>query len=48
MEDQIYNFVSATSNIGYNATTPTEAERRNRIRAIIYFIAVSPELAIQR
>ena len=48
MEDQIYNFASATSNIGYNATTPTEAERRNRIRAIIYFIAVSPELAIQR
>ncbi|QJE98977.1 DUF1800 family protein [Luteolibacter luteus] len=48
MEDQIYNFVSLNANITYNATTPSEAERRNRIRAIIYFIAVSPELAIQR
>lgn len=48
MEDQIYSFVSSTANITYNATTPTEAERRNRIRAIIYFIAVSPEHAIQR
>jgi uncharacterized protein (DUF1800 family) len=48
MEDHIYNYVSVTGNIAYNATAPTEAERRNRIRAIIYFIAVSPELAIQR
>jgi uncharacterized protein (DUF1800 family) len=48
MEDQIYNHVSLTSNIAYNATTPTDAERRNRVRAIIYFIAVSPEHAIQR
>lgn len=48
MEDQIYNYVSLNANIAYNATTPSEAERRNRIRAIIYFIAVSPELAIQR
>jgi uncharacterized protein (DUF1800 family) len=48
MEDKIYNFVSATSNIGYSATAPTESERRNRVRAIIYFIAVSPEHAIQR
>jgi len=48
MEDQIYNFVSSTSNISYNSTTPTESERRNRVRAVIYFIAVSPELAIQR
>ncbi len=48
MEDLIYNFVSNTSNISYNATTPTDSERRNRVRAIIYFIAVSPEHAIQR
>jgi hypothetical protein len=48
MEDAIYNFVSNTGNIPYNATTPTDAERRNRVRSIIYFIAVSPEHAIQR
>lgn len=48
MEDQIYNFVSNTTNIAYSATTPTDSNRRDRIRAIIYFIAVSPEHAIQR
>jgi hypothetical protein len=48
MEDQIYNHVSNTANVAYNATTPTDSERRNRIRGIVYFIAVSPEHAIQR
>lgn len=48
MEDEIYNYVSNTSKIAYNATTPTDTERRNRVRSIIYFIAVSPEHAIQR
>jgi uncharacterized protein (DUF1800 family) len=47
MEDHIYDFVTNTANIGY-AASPTEAERRNRVRAVIYFIAVSPEHAIQR
>ncbi len=46
MEDQIYNHVSNTANVAY--TTPTDSERRNRIRGILYFIAVSPEHAIQR
>lgn len=48
MEDQIYNHVSNTANVAYNATTSTDSERRNRIRGILYFIAVSPEHAIQR
>jgi len=52
MEDQIYNYVSATPNpiTGYIAypSPPLESDRRNRVRAIIYFIAVSPEHAIQR
>ncbi|MEK7949875.1 DUF1800 family protein [Luteolibacter soli] len=47
MEDQIYNFVSNTTNIAYPAS-PADTDRRNRVRAIIYFIAVSPEHAIQR
>ena len=46
MEDQIHDHVSNTSYVAYN--TPTDSERRNRIRGIIYFIAVSPEHAIQR
>ncbi len=48
LEDQIYNYVSNTANITYNATTPSDSERRNRIRAILYLIAVSPEHTIQR
>lgn len=48
MEDQIYNFVSSTTNITYNAITPSDSERRNRVRAIAYFISISPEYAIQR
>lgn len=48
MEDKIYNFVSTTTNISYSATAPTETERRNRVRSIVYLIAVSPEFTIQR
>lgn len=48
MEDTIFNFVSNTANISYSGTAPTDIHRRNRVRAIIYFIAVSPEHAIQR
>ena len=48
LEDQIYNYVSNTTNITYNTTAPSDSERRNRVRAILYLIAVSPEHAIQR
>jgi hypothetical protein len=50
MEDQIYNFVSVNTGTGYISypASPADADRRNRLRAIIYFIAVSPEHAIQR
>jgi hypothetical protein len=48
LEDQIYNYVSITSNITYDSITPSDSERRNRIRATLYLIAVSPEHAIQR
>jgi uncharacterized protein (DUF1800 family) len=47
MEDRIHNFVSDTANITYPAT-PADTDRRNRLRAILYLIAVSPEHAIQR
>jgi len=47
LENEIYNFVSLTTNITYGSP-PSEAERRNRVRAIVYFISVSPEHAIQR
>ncbi len=48
MEDQIYTFVSNTTNIGYTTAAPTESQRRERVRGILHLIAVSPELAIQR
>ena len=47
MEDRIHSFVSNTANIGYPAS-PADSDRRNRLRAILYLIAVSPEHAIQR
>ncbi|WP_367873151.1 DUF1800 family protein [Luteolibacter sp. Populi] len=47
LEDQIYDFVINTTNVAYG-TTPTETNRRDRVRAILHLIAVSPELAIQR
>jgi hypothetical protein len=48
MEDQVYSFVSNTTNISYTAANPTESQRRERVRGILHLIAVSPELAIQR
>jgi hypothetical protein len=48
MEDEIYNFVSNTTNVSYTASDPMEAQRRNRVRAILHLIAVSPDFAIQR
>ncbi len=48
MENEIYTYVSDTSKIAYTAAAPTDAQRRNRFRSILYFIAVSPEQAIQR
>ncbi|MCW1925344.1 DUF1800 family protein [Luteolibacter arcticus] len=50
LENEIYNYVSINTGTGYIAypATPTETDRRNRIRAVLYFIAVSPEHAIQR
>jgi hypothetical protein len=51
MEDEIYDFVSVPGNTGGYTLTgngPTAAQRRERLRAILHLIAVSPELAIQR
>ncbi len=47
MEDQIHTFVSSTANVSY-AATPTETNRRDRVRAILHLIATSPEFPIQR
>lgn len=48
MEDEIYDFVSNTTNMSYTASAPTETQRRNRVRAVLHLIAVSPDFAIQR
>ena len=49
MEDAIYNYVSntATNYITYPAS-PSESQRRDRLRAILHFIATSSEFTIQK
>ena len=42
----IVNFVANTTNFPY--TTPTTAQMRDRVRAIVHLIITSPEYAIQR
>lgn len=43
----ILNFVANTSNISYGAS-PTEMNRRDRVRAIAHLIATSPDFTIQK
>jgi uncharacterized protein (DUF1800 family) len=47
MEDEIYNFTTNATNIAYTAAAPTETQRRNRVRAVLHLIAVSPDFAVQ-
>ena len=45
---QIQTFVSNTTNIPYNNTTPTDTNKRDRLRAILHFLLTSPDFIIQR
>jgi hypothetical protein len=45
---EIQTFVSNTANIPYNNTTPSETNRRDRVRAIVHFLLTSPDFNIQR
>jgi hypothetical protein len=45
---EITNFVSNTANIPYNNTTPSDTNKRDRLRAILHFILTSPDFTIQR
>jgi uncharacterized protein (DUF1800 family) len=44
----IYNFTSNTANIAYNNATPSDTNKRDRIRAVLHLILTSPDYTIQR
>ena len=44
----IYDFVTNTSNIAYTAVSPSDTQKRDRIRAIVHLIVTSPNFAIQK
>ena len=50
MKTTIYNYVSntATNYLAYTSPTSTEAQRRDRLRAILQFIITSSEFTIQK
>ncbi len=50
MKTSIYNYVSntATNYLAYTSPTSTEAQRRDRLRAILQFITTSSEFTIQK
>jgi len=44
----IVNYVTNTANFPYTTPTPTAAQMRDRVRAVIHQIIVSPDFTIQR
>jgi hypothetical protein len=34
--------------ISYNNATPTDTQKRDRLRAIVHFLLISPDFTIQR
>jgi hypothetical protein len=47
-KDAILNYVTNTANIAYNNTTPTDTNKRDRLRAIVHLIVTSPDFTIQK
>jgi hypothetical protein len=44
----IQNYVSNLTNIAYTNSNPTDAQKRDRLRAIVHLITTSPEFTIQK
>ena len=44
----ILDYVSNTSNIAYNNTTPSDTNKRDRVRAIVHLLITSPDYTIQK
>lgn len=44
----IQNYVSNLANIAYTNSNPTDAQKRDRLRAIVHLITTSPEFTIQK
>jgi uncharacterized protein (DUF1800 family) len=47
-KDIIAGYVGNNSNFGYTTPTPTVTQMRDRVRAVVHLILVSPQYAIQR
>jgi hypothetical protein len=48
MKSIIQAYISNTTNIAYNNTTPSDTNKRDRIRALIHLIVTSPDFIIQK
>ncbi|MDQ6654926.1 MAG: DUF1800 family protein, partial [Verrucomicrobiota bacterium] len=44
----IVSFVANTTNLPYSSPTPTATQMRDRVRAVVHLILISPEYAIQK
>jgi hypothetical protein len=44
----IVAYVTSTSPLNFPYTVPTNTEMRNRVRAIVHLIAVSPDFIVQK
>ena len=47
-QQAIYDYVRSTANISYSNTTPSDTNKRDRIRAIIHLLVTSPDFTIQK
>ena len=47
-EQAIYDYVRIPSNISYSNTTPSDTNKRDRLRAIIHLLVTSPDFTIQK
>lgn len=47
-QQAIYDYVRNTANISYNNTTPSDTNKRDRIRAIVHLLVTSPDFTIQK
>ncbi|MDB6172106.1 MAG: hypothetical protein JWL59_1417 [Chthoniobacteraceae bacterium] len=48
MKSIIQAYISNTANLAYNNITPSDANKRDRIRALVHLIVTSPDFAIQK
>jgi uncharacterized protein (DUF1800 family) len=47
-QTDIINYVATTNNFPYTAPVPTQTQMRDRVRAVVHLIAISPDCIIQK